>query len=347
MSSRPDPCASPALTSLLLLVILAGAPRAQTGGAIAAERSVNEAAFRDRYLTQKEEITRKHAGKWIAIVAGRIWPAGEQGALEPAESLKACLRVVNETHPKAVHRFVFRVGEEGDVRFSDWSTLRSGVPYNLLGAGLKKHLALRVVFDARDGTIEWGRGGKTRRFDNSDHPLIDFPLASPGQGATRLIPLVDSLAFTGMALFEPETAARLGLERFEIPGAARFVDGGGKVLGGLVGRRAHVRILLPELKIDETIPAIIWPRPRSATEQEIEPGTAGRLLDDARALIEKNGLDALKKGRTLLHRYYVLPPADRSVADETRYQTLMQILESRYRKLSAAPDPDGGSTEKG
>ena len=38
----------------------------------AAERKVNDEAYRVRYLPSKEALVRQHAGKWLAIAGGEM-----------------------------------------------------------------------------------------------------------------------------------------------------------------------------------------------------------------------------------------------------------------------------------
>lgn len=81
------------------------------------ERIANQAAFDQVYTTKKESLMERHAGDWIAIVGGKLLPMDEDGRIAPMPSLEQLSLAIEVASAEAHHRFVFRIGEEGEIRY--------------------------------------------------------------------------------------------------------------------------------------------------------------------------------------------------------------------------------------
>src|SRR5947208_13082669 len=92
---------------VLGLLVAARAARAKDAPAtVDAERTADVAA----YERERAALDREHAGEWAVIAGGKVVATAK--ALEDVEA-KA---------PEAKHRFVFRVGEDGDAKeeITEW-----------------------------------------------------------------------------------------------------------------------------------------------------------------------------------------------------------------------------------
>lgn len=217
------------------------------------QRGHNEAAYEGDYLRQKERLVREELGKWVAIAGGRLLPADARGRLAPAPTFEACLLAAEAADPDSLHRFLFRIGEEGDVVYSDASTR----PRNVIGSGLKGALGIAAAFDARAGELRWTRGAKSRTF-KLEREQIELLLRDPAGRQSMGVRLADSTAFSGFVLLESTPADLLDAELFEIPGRALLRTGGDPPV--VVLRRARVRVVVRELDLDELVPVAAWPR---------------------------------------------------------------------------------------
>lgn len=249
---------------LMLVVMLAVVDRARSrpddDKDVEAARARNLAAFQSEYLPAKPRLTQDHSGHWLAIVDGRLVPRDEQGAVHPVADLGECLEAARAVNPSAKHRYVFRVGEEGDLRFDCILIRKPGDPGNVVGAALRKSLGIRSTHQPAEKRVRWTRGERSKDFDGAVSGLIEIRLTVPRGWKSFSVRFVDSYAFSGTLLLEEATARRLRLERFEVPGRASHVDVRGRPTGR-DGRRCLVRIRLPELAVNEIVPAVVWTPP--------------------------------------------------------------------------------------
>jgi hypothetical protein len=214
-------------------------------------RARNEIAFENDYLRMKERLIPQQLGRWLAIVDGRVLPSDDRGRPSPTEKMSDCLAVADGVNARPLHRFVFQIGEEGDVLYADSSrTARSAV-----GSALRSALNVTAGYDARSGELTWTRGGKSRKF-MLDHERFPLALSDPLQRNSMATQVVDSSGFGGFVVLEAVNAALLDGARFEIPGHGLLKTGGG--MQEL--RRVRVRVTIPELDVDVTVPAAAWPR---------------------------------------------------------------------------------------
>jgi hypothetical protein len=214
-------------------------------------RARNEIAFENDYLRMKERLIPQQLGRWLAIVDGRVLPSDDRGRPSPTAKMEDCLAVADGVNARPLHRFVFQIGEEGDVLYADSSrTARSAV-----GSALRSSLNVTAGYDARSGELTWTRGGKSRHFA-LDHERFPLVLSDPLQRNSMATHVVDSSGFGGFVVLEAVNAALLEGARYEIPGHVLLKTGGG--MQEL--RRMRVRVTIPELDVDVTVPAAAWPR---------------------------------------------------------------------------------------
>jgi hypothetical protein len=177
--------------------------------AIAAAREKDQAA----YDAAKAKLHAEDAGNWVVIAEGLL--AGKGRTLDDVKAIRR----------EATHRFVFRVGEEGDKSgdASSWYAPRFA-GRSLLGA-----LGVRMIDDP-DGQITLQKGSAQVVFGQGEpFPVSHLRLASPDgePEATRSgKPAEVFLGTVGPALLmAPEDAVRLHLERWEVPGTEAFFQG--------------------------------------------------------------------------------------------------------------------------
>ena len=228
-------------------------------GPIAAARMQDDAAYA-LYLHQRELlIARGSAGRWVAIAEGELLPRKGE-AIAPAEELPTLLALVDTLHPAALHRYLFRVGEEGDVAYDYYAP---NLPFSdACGMGLfqatflaEPESELVLAFDR----VYAKRGERRHSWAFGEHGIA-LHLESPGEdpvGGRGLDTLVTpSSACDGSFVLSAESAAKLRLELFEIPGVCRY----GKLDGMKECRRAHLRWRVAELELDAVVPVAIWPQ---------------------------------------------------------------------------------------
>ena len=214
-------------------------------------RARDEFAFENDYLRMKERLIPQQLGRWLAIVDGRVLPSDDRGRPSPTAKMADCLAVADGVNARPLHRFVFQIGEEGDVLYADSSrTARSAV-----GSALRSALNVSAGYDPRSGELTWTRGEKSRRFV-LDHERFPLVLTDPQQRNSMATNVVDSSGFGGFVVLEAVNAALLDGARYEIPGRVLLKSGGG--VQEL--RRMRVRVSIPELDVDVTVPAAAWPR---------------------------------------------------------------------------------------
>lgn len=259
--SPPAPPADPAASPAAPQETPSAPPAAalSPAEALAAQRAANESCFERDYLRVKERLFDEHAGHWLAIVAGRLLPTDARGRPAPAPLLADALNAADTLDRDALHRFVFRVGEEGDLLYpdplpapQDAATARVPPPTALVGVGAKLRLAIQSRFDPAGPAILWTRGGASHRFP-LERDTMSLRLADP-TGRTALVArLADSASYAGFLLLDAANADLLDAERFEVPG--RVVLEHGDALREL--RRSRLRLVVPELELDELLPAAI------------------------------------------------------------------------------------------
>jgi hypothetical protein len=234
-----------ACPSLVLLALVVQEP----GDRVVAERQRNELAYREQYLPKQQEMHAKHEGRWLVIAGGRV--GSPRATLEEADA------AAREASPRARHRFVLRIGEEGDQKWdlgmAEGKQLAGFAMTNGLGDKCFVHAAGVVV--EKDGKqVEIGqvqdKGGACIE------PEVMAPRAERGQGVKMLFTNI----MQGPATIERRVADELGLAMWELPGMVELRPGYGQVPVAPVAtcRRAWVRVWFAPLERAVIVPVAIW-----------------------------------------------------------------------------------------
>ncbi len=217
-----------------------------------AERLANEAAYREQYLPVRTRLKADHLGKWIVIARGVMLPANERRTFPaPAATMEEADLAARAEAPAARHRFVFRIGEEGDEK-------------EFLGGTEVRHVLGVAFLAAWEGRGTLGpnvsllldRVGQVSQRAADGRPFVRAAVLPPSGvgGAEEEWGL--STGFNGYAVLSPATAERVGLALWEIPGSVR-IEG---VLQSGDCRRARARLRIPPGGgVDLEFPVAIWP----------------------------------------------------------------------------------------
>jgi hypothetical protein len=191
----------------------------------------------------------------VAIAGGRVLTA-DTSRVVPVRTLAEADAVARRAAPQARHRFIFRVGDEGDV---DWNLMGASKAPDVVGV---QFLLLVQGIDAdalskSDDPLAALLGGKLKPLlfqGRTDQRLFVRPEVGPldvvGEATHDF---VVSTGFTGTAVMQADAAH--GLEMWEIPGTARIGRGDDDAC-----RRAYARFRWPAAKIDVTSAVAIRPR---------------------------------------------------------------------------------------
>jgi hypothetical protein len=245
--SRPpsSPSTAPAPIALSPSALVALDP-------VFAERAANQKVFDEEYLAVKEAAFEACAGRWIAIAGGSLWPRGVKGELAPAQDLDALLRALAEGAPGAKHRFVFRIGEEGDARYHFTLCDRPEFVGHLLLTQIGN-----VWISANDGVLRMPHDG----------PITKEAVPLGRGGASDLVAEIGALdavklvetdfvaanIYGGTAVVSAAKASALGLERWEIPG--RVHSPGRREM-----RRARLTFRIPVIGFDRKLTVAVEDR---------------------------------------------------------------------------------------
>jgi hypothetical protein len=223
-----------------------------------AERRADEVAYQFVYLPEQRRLAAERRGEWVAIVAGKVLPA--KGArVDPAGTMEEAVAAAVAAAPAAKHRFVFQVGEEGDV---DWPMGGCELKH-VVGTGFLKSL----YADERQLKMEGlGPGEEIQAlFDGAfrqitvkgqdDRMYLKPEVGAPGAAGAASEIYCISTGFAGCATMTPATAAASGLDLWEIPGAATVFGSGPDAVRC---RRARARFRWSGSQLDFTLPVAIW-----------------------------------------------------------------------------------------
>lgn len=230
------------LVSTVLLVVLAARtaaagpvdPYAEEAPQVAAARAKDRAFYES---AAGEDARAKDDGRWMVIADGKVAATGD------------ALDRVAGAAPAALHRFVFRVGEDGDAQefITTWYAARFAGPPFLSALGLSYSGG--------------GRGGVTLSKDGRSvtsevkgvFPRARLALSAPGAGGpVDAAPVEVFVGTVGPELMlTPYDALRLDLARWEVPGTLNFWN------GRLPCRRARVHVSVPGIPAEGTLTAAI------------------------------------------------------------------------------------------
>ena len=213
------------------------------------ERRMNEDAYRSVYLPQRGDLVVQAKGGWLSVVDGHVLPSDGK-RITPATTMEEAVAAAGLAAPRAKHRFVFAVGEEGDV---EWA---------MGGCELKHVVGIQFIaliepvgVSGPDVDLKGLFGEQFRGLlvKGPDSRLFLRPAVGPpcGSGTAGEIYCV-STGFGGFATMTPETAR--GLELWEIPGSVMVYP-----VHHPRCRRARARFAWPGSKVDFTVPVAIWP----------------------------------------------------------------------------------------
>lgn len=221
---------------------------------IDAERSADDAAYRTLYLPERARLIAEAPGRWLAIVGGRLVPA--DGTLPaPAPTMEEAVAAASAAAPGARHRFVFKVGGDGDLECD----LGGCELPRVLGTqflALLERRDVMVRFSTKRPSVQFISGDTARELAtrSEDGRMFLAPdVGPPGSEARGGRAYCVSTGFGGLATMPQEDAK--GLELWEIPGVARVTG----VMQSGECRRAWARFRWPNTPLDFVVPVAIWP----------------------------------------------------------------------------------------
>lgn len=219
------------------------------------ERSTNLLAYRERYLAIADDLMSRRRGAWVAIVDGHVLP-NVDGEVAPTESLDSLIRTAESAAPHALHRFVFRVGEDGDV---DWPMggceLKHVVGTPFLGMLERDDVEMRGIAPGQPIKVLFGETFQAITVAGSDARMYVRPVfGPPGAAGTASADYCVSTGFGGVAVLPAADYPEAGL--WEIPGTAD-VFGGAE--SGLCSR-AIARMQWPGSNLDLVVAVALWPK---------------------------------------------------------------------------------------
>src|SRR5262245_25199102 len=204
------------------------------------------ATSRQRVANRKEydrEIGRLRGsatGMWVMISAEP--PPGLVGAFKPVV-IGHSAEEVGRFAPHAKHRYVFRVGDEGDLEpfASEWYAPR------FAGSGFAQALGVRTM--GVDNSIVVIKGdARVERKDATPFPRVPVSITTPDGSATTPPDAQPEMWLGSVGptlMLTPEDDARLGLARWEVPGVENVMD--------VPCRRVLVRAAIPGIPGDTTV----------------------------------------------------------------------------------------------
>ena len=221
-----------------------------------ADRTANEGAYQFLYVPSQKSLMATHKGEWLAIAGGRVIPSnGPEPA--PVKTMEEADALSRRAAPDAAHRFIFQIGEEGNVTWELGGCELANVVGNQLMALLEK------------GGVEMKNIGPGERMHvRINGQPAELTVTTPDEARMYLRPQVGapgatgiandnfcvSTGFAGTATMSAGTAA--GLEMWEIPGTVRI---SGAVQNGDC-RRARARMAWPNTSLDFVVPVAVWQR---------------------------------------------------------------------------------------
>lgn len=223
-----------------------------------AERAANETAYAEHVAACRLYLLHEHLGEWIVIAGGRPFPLNEYGtAVQPAATMEEADAAARAKVPNAQHRFVFRIGEEGDFQ-----QLLGGVELpHVLGvcflAKLERpDVEMRALGPRQPIYFVKGDVRTEITAKGPDDRMFVRPEVGPPGGPGRAAALYClSTGFGGYAVLPPGTAVAASLHLWEVPGKIT-IDG---VFQKGECRRARARVRFTDTDLDFLLPVAIWP----------------------------------------------------------------------------------------
>lgn len=215
------------VVGVLALLTFGGSPTLAEDGEPATTVDQERAADRRAYETHVAALRQEHAGAWVVIAGGKVVTTG------------ARVEDVQDAAPEALHRFVFRVGDEGDgeVFVSAWYGPRFAGP----------GLARAFGFDYALGR-GWTRGDEVLPIRGArPFPRTPLVVGAPGRSGEALDVFIGTVG--PPLVLTPGDFDRLGLARYEVPGTI--------TVGGIPCRRATIHVEVPGIEGSATLTVVV------------------------------------------------------------------------------------------
>lgn len=225
------------------------------------ERLRNERAYEREYSKLEQSWKAKHRGKWLAVVSGKLLPRDEDGKPTPIDSAAALDAMTRARFPKARHRFMIRIGDEGKRTWNLGMTRRRFT----IGRTFLKGVADSFIHAAAGGF--WIVGGEKRIDVRSGDPKFDImPTILSAEGEKNRPQRSQGMLFTnlceGTALVGVEITKDFEVELWELPGKVHVK--GLTRLGAL--RRVWLRFRFGGTEYDFVQHVALWPAPNPPPE---------------------------------------------------------------------------------
>jgi hypothetical protein len=222
------------------------------------ERETNRATYEREYLPRMSALRKDHGGRWLVIAGGVMLPRRGE-TLAPAKTWQVADAEARKSFPDTRHRFVIRIGDEGDQMMSVGMTQRE----EIAGRALFRKLGKLIIHP--DGVaVRTGRGQVEIGGDGpKEGTWLGLQLGTPGAKPAKLMHKLAAInVFPGHATLKQTTATELDLANWEIPGAVILKPGYGKVPTETVlarCRRAWLHCHCDPLAWSEVVPIAIRP----------------------------------------------------------------------------------------
>ncbi|MAG56630.1 MAG: hypothetical protein CMJ83_10105 [Planctomycetes bacterium] len=231
-------------------------PAAQADPVVQA-RAKNLAVWRRQYRPQAAALAKEKVTGWVMIVEGMLLPVDGKGKVMPGTRWPDLVALAERLHPGAVHRFLFQVGEDGDqAHFYTMGEFPHGIGSGLVTA-VRKATSSGWLSTPHQIWLKSKSNSESTIISEPDPkgiPYVPFSVGAPG-GETKVSHAFGfASAFTGPAVVSEETARKLDLARYEIPGTMTL-NRHAKC------RRARARFVLKKAKADVVVGVAVWPKP--------------------------------------------------------------------------------------
>jgi hypothetical protein len=226
--------------------------------ATAAERERNLEAYAHHVGAPRMYLIEEHFGQWVAIAGGRAFPVNEFGtAVAPAATMDEAVAAARAAVPRARHRFVFRIGEEGDF---EQGLGGAEIPH-VLGVYFLAKLErpdVEIRSYGPNQPIHFVKGDVRKEITakGPDSRMFVRPeVGPPGADGAASSLYVLSTGFAGFAVVPATTASDAMLHLWEVPGEVA-IDG---VFRTGTCRRTRMRLRFPDTDLDFLLPVAVWP----------------------------------------------------------------------------------------
>ena len=205
-----------------------------------------EKLFNDQtYHREKESLVEEHAGRWVAIVDGRV--------LASYDTFEDCLAAADEANRHASHRYIYRPGVDDQPQEFAHSPWITGQPnWWQIGIQFRREHMVSTAFD------RWVVGDKTLRTDASGrgNVVLTSPDGNPLQDEKKEIShaAVCSGMVTQQLTIIANDVDQLRLDRFAVPGEVRSLT------WQVACSKVRVTISIAELGIQQHVVAFVVPQ---------------------------------------------------------------------------------------